>query len=399
MANVKISQLPEYTGNTSGSWLIMNNSGETTTYKVQKENIIPAGSGLFAQTGSFWNTTNNIGITGSLNVTGSSHRIVGNTTLTGSLNVSGSIVMTRQDTSSSFIGNTSIVELTSTHTTSPFVSLLRLTNKPVAGGPLYWGDLYKESGSFMVRTSQQVGTNTFTNRDAIVIKDTLSGATTYSPVEFKRNVEVTGSLNVSGSASLATNPSLNVVGNIRFTNPPGVSSYQNVIEFSSGSVPESGSVIQYLPSTDVLLLKGYRNNSIVSIGQINGKNNIIGNTTVTGSFSQSGSVYITGSVQGNVNALTISSNTASLNLDNGNFFTLQLVSGSATHINPSNIKPGQTVNIRVNTTGSATVNFPSSVKQISGSAYVPTTTTGVDVLTLISFDSSNLYLANVKNLI
>ncbi len=108
---------------------------------------------------------------------------------------------------------------------------------------------------------------------------------------------------------------------------------------------------------------------------------------------------ITGSVQGNVNALSISSNTASLNLNNGNFFTLQLVSGSATHINPSNIKPGQTVNILLNTTGSGTVTFPSSVKQASGSAYVPTTTTGVDIITMVSFDSSSLYLANVKNLI
>jgi hypothetical protein len=120
---------------------------------------------------------------------------------------------------------------------------------------------------------------------------------------------------------------------------------------------------------------------------------------VTGSLVVSGSTKITGSVQGNVNALSIASNTASLNLNNGNFFTLQLVSGSATHINPSNIKPGQTVNIRLNTTGSATVTFPSSVKQVSGSAYVPTTTTGVDVITLVSFDTSSLYLANVKNLI
>ena len=125
----------------------------------------------------------------------------------------------------------------------------------------------------------------------------------------------------------------------------------------------------------------------------------VDSTAITGSLTVSGSATITGSVQGNVNALSISSNTASLNLNDGNFFTLQLVSGSATHINPSNIKPGQTVNIRLNTTGSGTVSFPSSVKQVSGSAYVPTTTTGVDIITLISFDSSSLFLANVKNLV
>ena len=120
---------------------------------------------------------------------------------------------------------------------------------------------------------------------------------------------------------------------------------------------------------------------------------------ITGSLIISGSAIITGSVQGNVNSLSIASTTASLNLNDGNFFTLQLVSGSATHINPTNIKAGQTVNILLNTTGSATVTFPSSVKQVSGSAYVPSTGTTKDVITLISFDSSNLYLANVKNLI
>jgi hypothetical protein len=106
-----------------------------------------------------------------------------------------------------------------------------------------------------------------------------------------------------------------------------------------------------------------------------------------------------GSIRGEVNALSISSNTASLNCALDNFFTLQLVSGSNTFINPSNILPGQTINLRVNTTGSATVSFPSSVKQVSGSLYVPTTTTSTDIVTFISFDSSSLFLSNVKNLV
>jgi len=40
MANTKINQLPLYTGDTTGTYLVMNNSGETTTYKVTKENLI-----------------------------------------------------------------------------------------------------------------------------------------------------------------------------------------------------------------------------------------------------------------------------------------------------------------------------------------------------------------------
>ena len=120
---------------------------------------------------------------------------------------------------------------------------------------------------------------------------------------------------------------------------------------------------------------------------------------VSGSANMSNGITITGSVLGNVTALTISSNTASLNLTSGSFYTLQLVSGSNTHINPSNIRAGQTVSLLVSTTGSATVSFPSTVLQPSGSSYTPTTTTGKDVLTFISFDTTNLYLASVKNLI
>ena len=40
MSNTKISQLTEFTGDTTGTYLIINNSGETTTYKVKKETLI-----------------------------------------------------------------------------------------------------------------------------------------------------------------------------------------------------------------------------------------------------------------------------------------------------------------------------------------------------------------------
>ena len=126
MAQIKISDLPLYTGSTTGVYLVMNNSGETTTYKVSRENIIGAsgtsgtsgssgssggtgtsgsngssgtsgsngssgtsgssgsngssGDSIFAVTGSVWNTTRNVGISGSLNVSGS-------ITQTGSLNI------------------------------------------------------------------------------------------------------------------------------------------------------------------------------------------------------------------------------------------------------------------------------------------------------------------------
>lgn len=41
MANIKISALPIYTASsTTDTWLVLNNSGETETFKIQKEDFI-----------------------------------------------------------------------------------------------------------------------------------------------------------------------------------------------------------------------------------------------------------------------------------------------------------------------------------------------------------------------
>ena len=129
-------------------------------------------------------------------------------------------------------------------------------------------------------------------------------------------------------------------------------------------------------------------------------------TANTASFFSLASVnqnaVFSGSVRGEVKALSIASNTASLDCATENFFTLTLVSGSNTFINPSNIAAGQTINLRVTQAnpGNGTVSFPSSVKQVSGSSYVPSTGAGPqDIVTFISFDASSLYLSNVKNLV
>ena len=37
MPNIQINNLPLYTGDTTGTYIIINNSGETTTYKTTKE--------------------------------------------------------------------------------------------------------------------------------------------------------------------------------------------------------------------------------------------------------------------------------------------------------------------------------------------------------------------------
>jgi hypothetical protein len=118
---------------------------------------------------------------------------------------------------------------------------------------------------------------------------------------------------------------------------------------------------------------------------------------VTGS-----NTIISGSLRGRVAPLSITSNTASIDLSSNNFFTLALVNGTNTHINPTNIQPGQTVNVRLTqgSAGTGTVSFPSFVDQPSGSLYTGSAVANaVDIITLISFDSSILYLSAITNLV
>ena len=131
----------------------------------------------------------------------------------------------------------------------------------------------------------------------------------------------------------------------------------------------------------------------------------IGNSNITDTgtiVSINSATELTGSLRGQVSALSIASNTASVNMSTNNFFTLALVNGANTHINPTNINPGQTVNIRVNqgSLGTGTVTFPTLVKQPSGSLYTGSAVANaLDIVTMIAFDSTNVYVSSVRNMI
>ncbi len=118
----------------------------------------------------------------------------------------------------------------------------------------------------------------------------------------------------------------------------------------------------------------------------------------------SGSLGVTGSMSGFVNTLTISSNTASMDFNNGNFFTLQLVSGSITHLTATNIRPGQTINLLVKTdsgspAASGSLTFSPTFKFAGGFDYTPTAiTASQDLVSFVTFDTTQILAAQVKNL-
>ena len=157
-------------------------------------------------------------------------------------------------------------------------------------------------------------------------------------------------------------------------------------------------------SSSYALTASYYDGSVVSASYSqtasSADNFVVRNNLTASNASFTGSVIISGSARGNVNALTVASNTASVDLTAGNFFTVTLDSSATTNFNVSNIRPGQTTNIVVTTGTNSTASFSSNVKQVSGSTYLPSSGSGkIDLLSMISVDSSNVYLVFSKNLI
>jgi len=113
----------------------------------------------------------------------------------------------------------------------------------------------------------------------------------------------------------------------------------------------------------------------------------------------SGSLGVTGSFSGDVVTLTAVSSTASINMNDGNFFTLDIPTGTTTHIDFTNIRPGQVINLQTTqptTTGS--LEFSPSVKFAGGYPFIATTTgSAIDFITFVSLDGTNILGTGIKN--
>ena len=188
------------------------------------------------------------------------------------------------------------------------------------------------------------------------------------------------------------------------------STFGVVIPDVSGSTINTGSFVttssfnEYTSSNDSKV-----NSLIAATGSYatTGSNSFIGNQTITGSLILSSSAAIelqvignsvfTGSALGNVVSMSIASTTASMNLNTGNYFTLSIPTGT-TRISPSNIQPGTSATLVITTASGSLVTFDSTVKQPSGSAYVPTSGS-TDILSFVSVNSSSLFVVATKNMI
>jgi hypothetical protein len=120
------------------------------------------------------------------------------------------------------------------------------------------------------------------------------------------------------------------------------------------------------------------------------------NLEVTGSFD------VKGGIGGSSIPLTITSNTASLDLTQGNNFTLTLVSSADTHLDVTTFGKGaQSVNIKVKqpeTGNTGSISFSGEFKFGQGYTYVPTPIgNATDIISFQKFDESILYGTYINN--
>lgn len=125
-----------------------------------------------------------------------------------------------------------------------------------------------------------------------------------------------------------------------------------------------------------------------------------GSYATTGSNTFNGNNVFSGSVRGAVNVLTITSQTASMDLSLGNFFDLTLPTSSVTtHLLATNIQPGQTTALRIITNGSGSISYNSTIDFPAGFQYTSSFVAATDILTFLSFDTSSLYSVASKRMI
>jgi hypothetical protein len=141
-----------------------------------------------------------------------------------------------------------------------------------------------------------------------------------------------------------------------------------------------------------------------------GSNSFNGNQTITGSLILSSSANVelqvignsvfTGSAFGNVVSMSITSNTASMDLNLGNYFTLTLADTATTHISASNVQPGVSATLVITTGTNSSASLAPTMLQPSGSAYSATNGSAKkDVLSIVAVASGVPFVVSTKNMV
>jgi hypothetical protein len=409
---------------------LTSGSNSYTASNDQKVNSLIARTGSYATTGS-----NTFVDTQTINTT-SGQAIIAS----GSITLSpGSFV------SASVIRPTSAIEM-QPQTYFRFITGSTYFNMQLNPGTGDWS--WSRSGISNVKVLELAGeasaTSSFAN-NSVRFLDTVPNVIFDTPVRILKgigtSIQVTGSLQLSDRI-LVTNGGAEITGALNLSGSQtirgaGGGNNQNVLSYNGYSVnttdnPAGGAEQNLLASTasaattllgiydnpnfnvDVELQTKVNSTGITFSDWDNGSvfdyipymtiaPNVGDNPTpvFTRGLNVTGSTTITGSVYGNIASLTISSNTASMDLSRSNFFTLNLVSGSTTHLTATNIRPGQTINLLLTqpSVGTGSLSYNTTFDFPAGANYIATPiTSSKDIITFITFDTASIYATSINNL-
>jgi hypothetical protein len=280
-------------------------------------------------------------------------------------------------------------------------SIVPNVNGPIASITILPDPTLVSTASFNAYTASTAATQSVFSASVATSITTISSslsAFTQSQTSWNTtaNASIQQLLNLSASLSggYATQGELDESSSVLQSN---IDTKLNTSSFNSYT-SSNNTRLSNLETTSASLLVETANLELFSASQLllnptlatTGSNRFIGTETISGSLIVTGSLTITGSVYQNVNAVTITSQTASIDLSVANYFTLTL-SGS-TRINVTNPRPGVTATLVVTTGAAVTASFSSNVKQPSGSSYIPSPSGNIDIISLTSVDASNVYV-------
>jgi hypothetical protein len=272
---------------------------------------------------------------------------------------------------------------------------------------------------------------------------------------FTGSAEISGSLTMEGPGSLILNSTAGTANSITATDPAGnfiLGGYQNTITGNNGFDLSNGIAASYnsdITSTGFDNFIAGANSSVISgtcqdsaILGANGATisgagfNVIGGgdgNTISGGADRSGiiggngntvthdrsvvlggtslsstknnevvvpNLLVKGNVVQDVNTITITSNTGSIDASLGSLFSITLQNGVSTMLEIENQVAGQTFQLKItnNATAAGTIEFDSQFEFEGGTAFEATAaTSAVDILTLTTFDGTSVQCVGAKN--
>jgi hypothetical protein len=371
-ALISINALNQFTASQSTASLvtsITNLNTFSSSVLTQLSTLANVTSSLISKTGSYATTGSNTFI-GDQTITGNITAFSASFTYLQTIFESSSVIYS---SGSNQFGD----ELSDTQTLSGSVKVqgsLTINGTPVQTSSVDISALNSfTSSQLTINTAIQASTsslNTF-SASALVSISNLNSFTSSQETKDTTLASVTSSLNTA-TASLFTSASLGLTT---------ASFSGNTLTFTKGNGTTFGIVIP-------------------DVSGSGGTFATLGANTFTGSQTISSSLNISGSAFGNVVSMSITSNTASMDLNIGNYFTLTLADTATTHISASNVQPGVSATLVITTGTNSSASLAPTMLQPSGSSYSATNgSSKKDILSIVAVASGVPFVVSTKNMI